>query len=561
MKAIKIATRNSPLALWQANYVRDILLEVHRGIEVELIPMTTRGDKLLDRSLATVGGKGLFLKELEEALLNKTADIAVHSMKDVPVSQPEGLEIVSVMQREDPRDAFVSNRFQNLYAIPEGGKVGTSSLRRVAQLKHAFPKLEFLELRGNVNTRLQKLDRGDFDGIILAAAGLKRLGLSDRIKQYISPTLCLPAVGQGIVGIECRIDDFDIRRLMEPLNDKHSELVISAERALNAELQGGCQVPVGGFAEVDKGRMTLRAVVGEPDGSRLLNVDETVDSISIADAKALGKRLAHGLLDQGAGVILNSVSAHHLSDKPSVIMTRQYRYLGNMGEILHRLDYNAVHIPAIGVEPTSNARSDLRFLDAYSDIVFVSRNAVTIGMQIIADRGGLPASVQAMAVGAETAKQLYNYGVDALFPSHGNGAQALLDVEQLSELKGRNILVVRGEQGLQWPAEEMAKRGANVTEAICYRQVIPEFSESRLIKVMQQLDGVAGVFAHSPNAIRNLVLIAGDMRDRLLNANLIAGSEAIAEAARQLNWTGQIRVADSPTNKDMMIAFSAQFEA
>ena len=237
MKKIRIATRNSPLALWQANYVKDLLLDLHQDLQVELVPMTTRGDQMLDRSLSTIGGKGLFLKELETALLEGKADIAVHSMKDVPVSLPEGLEIPVVLEREDPRDAFVSNDYQNLYALPDGARVGTSSLRRVSQLKNAFPQLQFSELRGNVNTRLKKLDAGEFDAIILAAAGLIRLGMKDRIGQYIAPTLCIPAVGQGIVGIECRIADANTYLLIEPLNNKSSELVLSAERALNQGLQ------------------------------------------------------------------------------------------------------------------------------------------------------------------------------------------------------------------------------------------------------------------------------------------------------------------------------------
>jgi len=560
MNAVRIATRNSPLALWQANHVRDVLLKVHQGLAVELVPMTTRGDRLLDRNLATVGGKGLFLKELEEALLSNRADIAVHSMKDVPVGLPDNLEIISVMEREDPRDAFVSNRYQNLYALPEGSVVGTSSLRRVAQLKFAFPRIEFQELRGNVNTRLNKLDKGDFDGIILATAGLKRLDLHERIKQYISPALCLPAVGQGIVGIECRSDDEDIKRLMEPLNDKCSEIVYGAERALNIELQGGCQVPIGGYAEVEKGRLTMRAVVGEPDGSNLLSVNGSIDSISLGEAQQLGAKLATKLLDKGAGVILNSLSAKHLSDKPTVIMTRQYRYLGNMPAILHKLDFNAVHVPAIGIEATDQARKDLDMLDQYSDIVFVSRNAVAIGMQIINDLGGIPDSIRTMAVGVETAKQLHSQGVDVLFPNQGGGAKALLDVEELKDLSGRRILIVRGEQGLQWPAEEMQKRGAEVIEAICYRQVTPEFSPGRLNNVVQQVDVIAAVFAHSANALGNLVAMAGQADEALLQAELIAGSENIADAARQLNWQGEIRVASSPSNKDMMLAFSEHRE-
>ena len=268
MNVIRIATRNSPLALWQANFVKDQLVQAHEELEVEIVGMTTRGDQLLDRSLSTAGGKGLFLKELEVSLLNKETDIAVHSMKDVPVELPDGLSIPVVCAREDARDAFVSNNYQNLYALPLGAKVGTSSLRRVAQLKSAFPKLEFIDLRGNVNTRLAKLDNGEYDAIILAAAGLIRLGFTDRIKQFITPELCLPAVGQGIVGIECRSDDKDTQDLIGALHNRESALVLAAERSMNASLEGGCQVPIAGYAEIDKGRIRMRGAVGKPDGTK-----------------------------------------------------------------------------------------------------------------------------------------------------------------------------------------------------------------------------------------------------------------------------------------------------
>jgi len=256
MSLIRIATRNSPLALWQANYVKEQLQKAHANLDVDIVGMTTKGDQMLDRSLSAVGGKGLFLKELEVSLLNDETDIAVHSMKDVPVEMPSGLEVAVVCEREDARDAFVSNNYQNLYALPKGARVGTSSLRRVSQLKHSFPAFEFVELRGNVNTRLKKLDDGEYDAIILAAAGLIRLGLQDRIHQYISPDLCLPAVGQGIVGIQCRKDDKRVKDLIAPLHNRISEICLAAERAMNATLEGGCQVPIAGYAELAKGKLS-----------------------------------------------------------------------------------------------------------------------------------------------------------------------------------------------------------------------------------------------------------------------------------------------------------------
>ncbi len=562
MKSIRIATRNSPLALWQANYVKEQLLSVHTDLLVEIVSMTTRGDQLLDRSLVAAGGKGLFLKELEVSLLNKETDIAVHSMKDVPVDLPRGLEIPVVCSREDARDAFVSNDYQNLYALPGGAKVGTSSLRRVTQLKSAFPNLEFIELRGNVNTRLGKLDKGDYDAIILAAAGLIRLGLSHRIKQYITPELCLPAVGQGIVGIECRGDDDDTKALLAPLHSKESALFLAAERAMNAGLEGGCQVPIAGYAQIEKGKIRMRGMVGRPDGSEVLRSEAASTRVSSENAKILGEQIAHDLLMQGAGSILADVYNEPIQlkklNKPLVLLTRQHRYLGNTAAILQRLDFQPTHIPTLSIE--SNYQPDVLQLFAnltdYTDVLFVSRNAVEVGMPIISKQGGVPKSTRVMAVGGETAKQLFRYGVDSMFPNEGSGAEALLNADQLKNMEGRKVLVVRGEQGLSWPSEEMRKRGAVVDDANCYTQFIPEQSAALLRDALEQSDHLEGVFIHSSQSLRNLMSIAGSQVKRVSQATLVAGSSRIAETAKELRWQGEIRVAESPSNKHMMIAFS-----
>jgi len=563
MKSIRIATRNSPLALWQANYVKEQLQSAHSDLSVEIVSMTTRGDQLLDRSLVAVGGKGLFLKELEVSLLNNETDIAVHSMKDVPVDLPRGLEISVVCEREDARDAFVSNNYQNLYALPAGAKVGTSSLRRVAQLKNAFPKFDFIELRGNVNTRLSKLDKGDYDAIILASAGLIRLGFSDRIKQYISPELCLPAVGQGIVGIECRDDDSATKDLLAPLHNKESALFLAAERAMNAGLEGGCQVPIAGYAQIDKGKIRMRGMVGNPDGSKVIKAETASARVSNANAKVMGEQIAHDLLMQGAGNILSTVYSQPIQlkklSKPMVLLTRQHRYLGNTAAILQRLDFQPTHIPTLAIEANCKPGLLEQFakLSDYTDILFVSRNAVEIAMPIIAQHGGIPDGVCAMAVGGETAKQLYRYDVDAMFPSEGNGAEALLNVEQLSNMTGRKVLLVRGEQGLLWPADEMRKRGAIVDDANCYQQTVPEKSASQLLDALEQNDRLEGVFIHSAHSLHNLINISGAHRTRVVQATLVAGSQRIAETANELNWLGEIRIAESPSNKHMMIAFSS----
>ncbi len=284
--------------------MRDALERHHPGLKVELITMTTEGDRILDRSLAKVGGKGLFIKELEQGLLENRIDIAVHSMKDVTVTLPHGLHLSVVCEREDPRDAFISNRYATLASLPRGARVGTSSLRRQCQLREAYPQLEIVTLRGNVNTRLAKLDAGEFDAIILAVAGVKRLGMETRIREPLDPAVSLPAVGQGAVCIECRQDDAATNNLLAPLNHRETQLCVAAERAMNAHLEGGCQVPIGGFAELHGETLHLRGLVGEPDGSRLLRADIRGP---VSQAEQLGARLAQKLLAQGAKDILDKV--------------------------------------------------------------------------------------------------------------------------------------------------------------------------------------------------------------------------------------------------------------
>ncbi len=303
-RIIRIATRQSPLALWQAQYVQQRLMANHPGLQVELVPMVTRGDIILDTPLAKVGGKGLFVKELELALLENRADIAVHSMKDVPVAFPAGLGLVTICERDDPRDAFVSNHFATLDALPQGSCVGTSSLRRQCQLRHYRPDLVVRDLRGNVGTRLAKLDNGDYDAIILAAAGLKRLGQEQRIRCPLSAEISLPAVGQGAVGIECRLDDDITRALLAPLNHSETQARVQAERAMNTRLEGGCQVPIASYAELANGTLWLRALVGSPDGKQIIRGERRGP---VAQAEQMGIALAEELLAKGAREILRDV--------------------------------------------------------------------------------------------------------------------------------------------------------------------------------------------------------------------------------------------------------------
>lgn len=303
-RTIRIATRRSPLALWQAEHVAARLREAEPGLETELVQMTTQGDRILDAPLAKVGGKGLFVKELEQGILEGRADVAVHSMKDVPVELPEGLCIAAILTREDPRDAFVSIRYGRPDDLPAGARIGTSSLRRQCQIKALRPDAEIFHLRGNVNTRLAKLDIGEYDAILLAAAGLKRLGFGHRIRQELPLETSLPAIGQGAIGIECREDDADLRAVLDRLHDGDTACCVTAERAMNARLEGGCQVPIAGHAVLEQGTLFLRGLVGTPDGTLILRGESRG---AAENGKALGSGLAEELLMRGADRILRAV--------------------------------------------------------------------------------------------------------------------------------------------------------------------------------------------------------------------------------------------------------------
>jgi len=291
--------------MWQAVFVRDALMREHPDLHVELVGITTEGDRTLDVPLASKGGKGLFLKELEQALLEHRIDVAVHSMKDVTVTEPEGLHIPVICERENPCDALVSPRYADLQDLPAGAVVGTCSLRRQAVLRHRFPDLEVENLRGNVNRRLARLDAGDFDAIILATAGLVRLQMQERIRQIIAPELMLPAVGQGAVGVQCRLDDDETTGLLSPLDHESTHRRVRAERAVNAELGGGCHVPIGAYAEIQGEQLCLRGLVGRPDGSEVLFAGAEGH---LSDPEAIGRVLAEDLLSQGVQTILQSVA-------------------------------------------------------------------------------------------------------------------------------------------------------------------------------------------------------------------------------------------------------------
>ena len=299
---LKIATRKSPLALWQAEFVKSKLEAIYPDLKVELVKMTTQGDQILNSPLSKIGGKSLFIKELEVGIMEGRADIAVHSMKDVPYELPQGFEIGAILERESPFDAFVSNDFNSIQDLPIGAKLGSCSLRRIVQVKAMRPDLEILDLRGNVNTRLKKLDDGEYDAIILACSGLTRLGFDNRIKQDLSPDDSLPAVGQGALGIEIKANDHEISSLIKPLIHQKTQIEVNAERALNTALQGGCSVAIGAFATSEDSKLTLSGIVGNVDSGEIIRVQETGETSKPID---LGISAAKKLLSLGARELLN----------------------------------------------------------------------------------------------------------------------------------------------------------------------------------------------------------------------------------------------------------------
>ncbi|MBI4382784.1 MAG: hydroxymethylbilane synthase [Nitrospinae bacterium] len=301
---IRIGTRGSPLALWQSNWIKSRLQSLHAGLKAEIVPIKTSGDKIQDVALAKIGGKGLFVKEIEEALLSGQIDIAVHSMKDVPVKLPAGLNIVAIPSREDPRDALISKNDIKLKDLPRKARIGTGSLRRITQLLNYRPDLEIVPLRGNVETRIKKITSEALDGIVLAVAGLRRMGMEDKISEAIDPGILLPAVGQGAIGVEARQFDADTLELVLELDHEETHIALEAERAFLRALGGGCQVPIGAYATLDGDRLTLKAVVGSLDGKQIFKSEKTGVP---RNAQDIGESLGKEMLEQGAGKLLDEI--------------------------------------------------------------------------------------------------------------------------------------------------------------------------------------------------------------------------------------------------------------
>lgn len=467
---LRIATRQSPLALWQAEYIKQWLEQRHPGLEVSLLPMTTQGDRVLDRTLNAVGGKGLFVKELELALLDNRADIAVHSMKDVPAEFPEGLELAVICQREYVHDALVSNQYTCIDDLPIAARVGTASLRRQCQLRAKRPDLQLIDCRGNVGTRLSKLDAGELDALILAEAGLRRLELHHRIAERISDTWMLPAAGQGALGIECRAQDHATKQLLADLHDPATHVCVTSERALTLRLDGGCQLPVAAYAILEEQELWLRGLVGSPDGRTLISSDVRGP---LHQAEALGHLLAERLLAQGANDILDKLrkpsavttgwnpklaSLKHLK----VLITRPEQRGATLAAQITALGGEAVCYPLLRFEPVPVTTPPHSF-DA---VIFVSVPAVEYGLpQLVSLQ-----EIDLFAVGQATSTALHTHGLTAKTPTDQR-SEGLLALPELQQVAGKHFLLVQGEGGRSLLAETLKTRGAIIISMIVYRRV------------------------------------------------------------------------------------------
>ncbi|MDU5805503.1 MAG: hydroxymethylbilane synthase [Haemophilus parainfluenzae] len=488
LKTLKIATRQSPLALWQANFVKDQLEKFHPTLSVELVPMVTKGDVILDSPLAKIGGKGLFVKELENALLEKRADIAVHSMKDVPMEFPEGLGLSVICKREDPRDAFVSNTYRSLDDLPQGAIVGTSSLRRQCQLKQLRPDLDIRSLRGNVGTRLSKLDNGEYDAIILASAGLIRLGLAERIASFIEVEQSLPAAGQGAVGIECRVDDEEVKALLAPLSDATTTTCVLAERAMNTRLQGGCQVPIGGYAIEQNGEIFLRALVGETDGSAIIR----------AEGKSAVEKLNQ------AGVV-------------------------------------ALHLPLLSIEAGAELAqlpTKLNQLKSGDYVFLVSQSAVDFADKTLKDIGfNWRQDLQYFTVGHRTAQHFScQTECTVRYPITSENTEGVLNLPQMTELTDKNLLILRGNGGRELLREQAALRGATVDTIECYQRTPISYNNEEQTSICIR-SGVQTLVVTSLEILQALIeFVPENEQNWLKNCCLVTVSQRIADVAIQQGW-------------------------
>jgi hydroxymethylbilane synthase len=564
---LTIATRESALALWQAHHIRDRLQQLYPGLRIEILGMTTEGDRLLGASLAKLGGKGLFVKELENALAEQRADIAVHSMKDVPMHLAPGFCIAAIGEREDPRDAFVANRYRDLQELPAGAAVGTSSLRRESQIRARFPHLNVQPLRGNVNTRLRKLDEGQYACIILAAAGLRRLGLAQRITCLLEPADSVPAVGQGALGIECCDDRRDLIELLAPLEHSETAWCVRAERAVSRALAGSCVVPLGAYARREEDGMHLRGFVASPDGGRLVRGEVMCPSMQ-HDPESLGLELAEQLAAGGAREILAALDEPIVRGATAlagrvVVVTRPAGQGENLAQHVRAAGGTAFLFPALAIEPVAPPAHTVALLcdqRRFDWAVFVSANAVAHGLPHLLGGAAWPQGLRAAAVGASTAAALRARGVvEVLSPASGGDSESLLALPAMQQVSGQRVLVFRGAGGRELLADTLRARGAQVEYVECYRRVRPSADPEPLRERVRRGD-LDAITAASSEALANLVELAGaDLAPRLVELPVFVTHSRIGEAARRLGFS-RVQVtpgSDEGLLQGMMAFFAA----
>ena len=515
---LTIGSRGSQLALWQANHIQNRLESL--GVKVHIEIIKTTGDKITDVPLAKVGGKGLFTKEIEEALLDGRVDLAVHSLKDLPTELPEGLTLAAVPERDLPYDALVGSRLDDLRP---GAKVGTSSLRRAAQLRALRPDLVIENIRGNLDTRLRKLENGEYDAILLAAAGLRRLGWGDRIAEVLTPESMCPAVGQGALAIETRSTG-DALELCRQLDHPPTRAAVSAERSLLASLGGGCQVPIGAHAVIENERLRLRAVVAHPDGRTLLRHDLEGD---VSAAESLGREAARALLNDGARRILAEVygETQPLAAR-RIVVTRARDQAASFSDQLRRLGAEVVELPAIELVPVDFPAADL---SAYQWLVFTSANAVRFffGPQ------GCPPVLDARicVVGPATAEALGEFGLRAQLVAEEHVAEGIVEAFRQTDLEGVNILLPCAASARDVLPRELAARGARVVVLPVYRNVVPEGLADAAQALFSGADKPAWITFMSPSAVKNVLAAAGG--DALQGVRIASIGPVTSDAARR----------------------------
>lgn len=512
---LKIGSRGSQLALWQARYIQTRLREL--GVESEIEIIRTTGDKITDVPLAKVGGKGLFTKEIEEALLDGRVDLAVHSLKDLPTELPEGLTLAAVPEREMPFDVLVG---RTLAELEHGAVVGTSSLRRAAQLKSLRPDVVIRDIRGNLDTRLRKLDEGQYQAILLAGAGLRRLGWGDRIAEVLDPAKMCPAVGQGALGIETRADG-EAFEIVSQLDHGPTRAAVTAERATLASLGGGCQVPLGAHAEVEDDRIKIHAVVADPDGSVVITT--SAEGMSV-DAAAIGSGAARRLLEQGARAILARVygEAPPLAGQ-RVLVTRVAAQAGGLTTHLRCLGAEVVELPVIAVQPMLFDRPSGR----YDWVLFTSANAVSCFL----DHASMPEGAKAAAIGPATDGALRARGIEVALVAQTSTGEGLAEAFGPIPLAGKRMLIPRAETAREALERALIARGASVEILPVYRNVVPEGLAEAAKSLFEGPSKPDWVTLMSPSAVKNLLAAVG--LATLSQAKIATIGPVTSEAARR----------------------------